>query len=231
MPRPGQPGWHPGVPLPPGSVLVPVQAKPHGYPLASLGSRLLARLIDIAVVFVMVGVAAGWMIYTVIRDYLPVWSAIIRAGVNGEDGSDLVLPAVPAHSGTLFSVVIPLTIMALWWVYEVPAIARTGQTFGKRVMGIRVLALESTEPLGIRRAFRRWNPLGMPVIFWSCFGLGFLLQFIDSISPVAGGPLHLALHDRSAATVVVRSGRRGHEITPSTPPSSPADGGEDRSTE
>jgi hypothetical protein len=29
-----------------------------------------------------------------------------------------------------------------------------------------------------------------------------------------GGPLQLALHDRSAQTVVVQVGRRGHEITP-----------------
>ncbi len=221
MPRPGQAGWHPGMPLPPGSVLVPVQANPHGYPVAPLGLRLLARLIDIGVVLALSAVAAGWLIYTVVQDYAPVYHAMYDAVMAGKDLNDVALPAVPGRTGTLTSIVIPLIIMVLWWVYEVPGTARTGQTFGKRVVGIRVMALESTEPLGIRRAFRRWNPLGIPVFLWSCFGLGFLLQFIDSVSPAAGGPLKLALHDRSAATVVVRSGRPGHEITPTSPPPAP----------
>ncbi len=217
-PRPTQPGWYRGVPLPPGNLLVPVQIKPHGYPLAPLGLRLLARLIDIGVVLLLTAVATGWLVYSVIREYAPVWDAIWTAAKAGENTNNTVLPAVSGRASTLATVVIPLIIMLLWWVYEVPATARTGQTFGKRVVGIKVLGLESTQPLGIRRAFRRWNPLGLPVIFWSCLGLGFLLQFVDSLSPAVGGPLNLALHDRSAATVVVRSGRRGHEITPQDTP-------------
>jgi uncharacterized RDD family membrane protein YckC len=205
-------------------VLVPVQANPHGYPLAPLGLRLLARLIDIGLVLLINVVANGWLIYTVIRDYAPLYNALYDAAISGQDTTNVVLPAVPGRTSTLVSIVIPLIIMVLWWVYEVPATARTGQTFGKRVVGIRVMALESTAPIGIRRAFRRWNPLGIPVFLWTCFGLGFLLQFIDSVSAAVGGPLNLALHDRSAATVVVRSGRRGHEITP-TPTPPPGAGG------
>jgi uncharacterized RDD family membrane protein YckC len=227
MPLPGQAGWHPGMPLPPGSVVVPVQSKPHGYPIAPLGLRLIARLIDIGVVFLLFLVAGGWLIYTVARDYSPLFRAMMDAMRAGQSASDVNLPDLPARTGTLTSIVLPLILMALWWAYEVPATARNGQTFGKRVVGIRVMALETTEPLGIRRAFRRWNPLGVPVFLWSCFGVGFLLQFIDCLSPALGGPLNLALHDRSAATVVVRSGRRGHEIVPdpnATPISSPSTG-------
>jgi uncharacterized RDD family membrane protein YckC len=200
-------------------VLVPVQPNPHGYPLAPLSLRLLARLIDFGLILLASAVATGWLVYLTIRDYTPFWNAVWAAMKAGQTTSDTTLPAVSERASTLSSIVIPLIIMLLWWVYEVPATARDGQTFGKRVVGIKVVALESTQPLGIRRAFRRWNPLGVPVIFWSCFGLGFLMQLVDSISPAIGGPLNLALHDRSAATVVVRSGRRGHEITPSQPPS------------
>jgi uncharacterized RDD family membrane protein YckC len=225
MPLPGQPGWHPGIPLPPGSVLLPVQANPHGYPVAPLGLRLLARLIDIGVVLVLSAIASGWLVWTVIQDYAPFYHALWHAAMAGEDLNKVALPAIPSRTGTLTSIVIPLIIMALWWAYEVPATARGGQTFGKRVVGIKVLGLESTEPLGIRRAFRRWNPLGIPVFLWSCFGVGFILQGIYSISPTFGGPLHLALHDRSAATVVVRSGRPGHEITPTTPSNGTPPGG------
>ena len=45
-----------------------------------------------------------------------------------------------------------------------------------------------------------------------------MLQFVDSLSPVLGGPLQLAMHDRSALTVVVHSGRRGHEKVPEQTP-------------
>jgi hypothetical protein len=79
------------------------------------------------------------------------------------------------------------------------------------------MAMEKDEPIGWGRAFRRWNPLGLPVLLWSC-GIGFVLQFVDSISPALGGPLQLALHDRSAQTVVVHCGRRGHEKTPEKVP-------------
>ncbi len=207
--------------LPPGSLLLPVQINPHGYPLAPLGLRFLARLIDLAVITALSAVATGWLAYLVIRDYAPFWNAVWAAVRAGQDTSQVALPAVSERSGTLVSFVIPLIIMVLWWVYEVPAIARNGQTIGKRLVGIKVVGLESTQPLGIRRAFTRWNPLGVPVIFWSCFGVGFVLQLIDSLSPALGGPLNLALHDRTAATVVIRSGRRGHEITPIQPPVPP----------
>jgi uncharacterized RDD family membrane protein YckC len=223
MPVPGRPGWQPGLPLPPGSVLVPAQAQPHGYPLAPLGLRLMARLIDIGLLLLLNVVANGWLVYTVIRDYTPLYLALLHAMQAGQNTRDVALPDVPTRTGLLTSFVIPLIVMALWWVYEVPATARTGQTFGKRAVGIKVMALESVDPIGIPRAFRRWNPLGIPVFLWSCVGVGFLLQFVDALSPTLGGPLNLALHDRSAATVVVRSGRRGHEITPQ--PSSPPTGG------
>jgi hypothetical protein len=75
------------------------------------------------------------------------------------------------------------------------------------------MALEGAAPLGFGRALRRWGVLGWPMIFWVC-GLGFILQLVDALSPTWGGPLQLALHDRSAQTVVVHCGRRGHEITP-----------------
>jgi hypothetical protein len=81
------------------------------------------------------------------------------------------------------------------------------------MVGIKVMAMEGEQPLGFGRALRRWNPLGLPMLLWTC-GLGFILQLVDSISPCVGGPLQLALHDRSAQTVVVHCGRPGHEITP-----------------
>ena len=206
----------PGLGLPPGTVPHPgllVRPRPHGLPVAPLGLRFLARVIDIVLVTALNVVGNGWSVYLWIRDMRPYLNAVYHQVQNGVTND---LPAVPGRANVL-SLVIPLVAMALWWAYEVPGIAHTGQTFGKRLVGIKVMALESDQPIGWARAFRRWVPLGIPVVMWSC-GIGFLLQFVDSLSPVLGGPLQLAMHDRSALTVVVHSGRRGHEKVPEQTP-------------
>ena len=186
---------------------VPAQPRPHGLPVAPLGLRFLARLIDFGIVLGLNVVATGWLVYLFVSDYAPLISAVAHRGANYDN-----LPAVPGRA-SLLAWVIPLIAMAVWLAYEVPAIAHSGQTVGKRTVGIKVMPLSGEGPLGFGRALRRWNPLGLPMLLWSC-GLGFVLQLVDSISPAMGGPLQLALHDRSAQTVVVQVGRRGHEITP-----------------
>jgi uncharacterized RDD family membrane protein YckC len=87
----------------------------------------------------------------------------------------------------------------------VPAHANTGQTLGKRLLGIKVMRLESDEPLGFRRSIRRWNTIGLPTLIWPCYGVGFVLQFVDAIWPTFDRPMHQALHDKSALTVVVQA--------------------------
>ena len=37
---------------------------------------------------------------------------------------------------------------ALWFAYEVPAVANTGQTLGKRMLGIQVVGVEGAARLG-----------------------------------------------------------------------------------
>jgi uncharacterized RDD family membrane protein YckC len=112
--------------------------------------------------------------------------------------------------GTWLSLAIILLIMGIWLAYEVPNIASSGQTLGKRLMRIKVVGLDATTPIGIRRAMRRWVPLGIPMIVWTCGPLGVLvggfLQLIDCVSPAINRPLQLARHDRSAFTVVVQVG-------------------------
>jgi uncharacterized RDD family membrane protein YckC len=206
----------PGVALPPGvrwvgsMGLVLVPPRPHGLPVAPLGLRVLARLIDFGILLGLNALGNGWLIYLFFSDLTPWAKAVWHAAQIGADPQ--TVPVVPDRVSYLVAL-IPMVVAALWLAYEVPAIAQRGQTFGKRVVGIKVLRLESTEPVGFARALRRWNPLGLPVLLWVC-GLGFFMQLIDAISPTLGGPLHLAIHDRYAATVVVHSGRKGHEIEP-----------------
>lgn len=69
-----------------------------------------------------------------------------------------------------------------------------GQTLGKMVAGIRVVASESSAPLDLGRAFLRtvmWVLLAVPA------GLGFLSAIVSRD--------HRGLHDRFAGTRVVRA--------------------------
>jgi uncharacterized RDD family membrane protein YckC len=207
----GGPAVGPGVPWL-GGPFVLAQPRPHGYPVAPLGLRFLARLIDFGVLLGLSLAANSWLLYLFFSDFGPYAKAFLQAA---QKGSKAAAPAVPNGIKYAFTL-IPLVVVVVWAAYEVPAIAQRGQTFGKRVVGIKVMALEGTQPLGFARALRRWNPLALPVLLWTC-GLGFILQLVDSISPCLGGPLHLALHDRTAATVVVHSGRKGHEVAPLQP--------------
>ncbi|MFI5493280.1 RDD family protein [Actinoplanes sp. NPDC051859] len=217
QPPPGYPappaGWQPPPGwVPPGMLYpYPVQARPHGMPLAGLGRRLVARLVDIAAVLLLNVVVNGWLAYQWWLQVAP----ILRAGMAD--------PLAPPQQAPVEANYIMLTMLlvatALWFAYEVPALANNGQTFGKRLLGVRVVKLEDTTPLGFGRAFRRWGRLGVWTPLWSCYGVGFLAQLIGSGSVLFDQQLHQALHDKSAGTVVVAvpPGRNAQHPTPAAP--------------
>jgi hypothetical protein len=147
-PPPGNPPPPPGHPMPPGYPVPPgyppppgypmppyPQIRPHGFALAGLGQRLMARILDILAVLVLNVVVNGWFAYQLWQEMAP------------------------------------------------------------------VIQTAMTDPFG--RAFRRWARLGLWTPLWGCAGLGLLLQFIDSVSPLFDQRLHQALHDKTAQTVVV----------------------------
>lgn len=179
--------------------------------LASLGRRFAARLIDIAAVGVLSAILTGYLTYQWWQETSGYWQQtwqVMRAAFKGASVPD-VTPTMTSR-GTWLSVAILVLVMVIWFVYEVPNIASSGQTPGKRLVGIRVVGLEATTPIGVRRAIRRWMPLGLPLLVWSCGPLGFLfgsiLQLVNCLSPTINRPLRLALHDRRAFTVVVQTG-------------------------
>lgn len=175
---------------------LPVPA-PHGLALAPLGTRLVARLIDIALVLLLNVAVNGWFVVEYLREALPLSRRIAETGdwfgANAQ---------VSNRTGWLQFVIL-VVATALWFAYEVPALANGGQTIGKRLVGIRVVRLESTAPLGFARAFRRWRPLGLPTLMWWFCCVGLIWQFFASLSAAIDQPLHQAIHDKSARTVVV----------------------------
>ncbi len=180
--------------------LYPVQARPHGFPLAGFGPRLVARLIDIIAVLLLNIVVNGYFAYQWLQEFLPIYRETTQQVAAG--GSAFRLQSsTPRMEGLLWAMLITCTL--LWLAYEAPAIANGGQTLGKRLMRIKVVAVESTEPLGFARAFGRWARLGLWTPAWGCFGFGFLMQLIDAVSPTFDPMLRQAFHDKRARTVVV----------------------------
>jgi len=188
------PGWVP----PPGfahPMAYPVQARPHGFALAGLGQRLMARLIDILAVLVMNVVVNGYFAYLLWQETKP----LVQAATNDPFGP--TPQATPRMSSLIWTMLIVATL--LWLLYEAPSTGSRGQTLGKWLMQIKVVKLDDTEPLGFGLAFRRWARLGLWTPLWGCFGLGALFQLIDSVSPLFDDKLRQALHDKTSRTVVV----------------------------
>jgi uncharacterized RDD family membrane protein YckC len=201
-PGPGHPqGPPPGWPYPtwPGR---PPEPRPHGLPLASYGVRLVARLIDFGAVFLLNAVVNGWFVWRYVEEISPYLRESVRRSLAGNTSTE-GLPQ-PGEQAAGLQIAILLIATALWFAYEVPAMASSGQTFGKRVMRVRAIPVEADQPLGFGRATRRWSTLGLPTLLWYCCGFGLLLQFVDAVSPLFDHPLRQALHDKRAQTVVVQ---------------------------
>ena len=95
--------------------------------------------------------------------------------------------------GNWLSVAILLLAIGIWLAYEVPNIASSGQTPGKRLMGIRVVAAGSDDTgsayAGPSAAGCRWAcrcSCGPAARSASCFGG--VLQLIDCLSPTHQPP-------------------------------------------
>jgi uncharacterized RDD family membrane protein YckC len=214
QPGAGQPGGPPpGWPYPtwPGRPPLP---QPHGLPLASYGARLVARLLDFGVLLLLNAAVNGWFIWRYVEEIAPYLRESVRRAMNGNSSTE-GLPQPGEQAGQL-QIVILLIATALWYAYEVPSMAARGQTFGKRLLGVRALPVEADQPLGFGRATRRWITLGLPTMLWYCCGIGLLFQFVDVISVLFDQPLRQALHDKRAHTVVVQLPRTRSE-TRTTP--------------
>jgi uncharacterized RDD family membrane protein YckC len=182
--------------------------------LATPGARLVARIIDILVLALLNLVVNGWFIW----QYLVELAPSIEAWQRYFTRETTEIPGEGSARGGYLRIVIILITAALWLAYEVPAIANTGQTLGKRLMGIRVVRVEQPGAIGFGRSLRRWNTLGLPTLLWPCCGIGFVLQFVDAVYLLADRPLMQSLHDKSARTVVVRvPGAAGGPAAPAAP--------------
>jgi uncharacterized RDD family membrane protein YckC len=191
---PGYPGSHPPPPI-----------RPLGLALASPGARLLARLFDIGAVLLLNVLVNGWFVYLLLQDLIPLYRDVVRLQQEtGQLFPDTGQLPQSANGDGLILVIVVLAA-ALWFAYEVPATANTGQTLGKRILKIKVVPAEGDQPIGFGRSWARWTTMGLPVLFIPCCApVVPVLWFIDSLMVATDSYRRMAIHDRRAQTYVVQ---------------------------
>ncbi|RKE19265.1 RDD family protein [Streptomyces sp. TLI_171] len=160
---------------------------------AGVGARALAWLVDGAV-WAVVGAAvavplAGAVVTHVQRK---IDQAALVARLTGRQHQVWLLDGVVlGRLGVLLGVLVVFGLL-----YQVLPIARTGQTFGKRLARIRVVAADGARPPGFGRSLLRWLVRGLGTVLL----LGPAVALLDRSA-------RRAWHDRVARTRVVRAER------------------------
>ncbi|MEV0190776.1 RDD family protein [Kitasatospora purpeofusca] len=162
---------------------------------AGLGRRIAARLVDTAVL-VVVGVAAGVPLGRSVEAHLQrkldqarMASSLTRRQVDVWLVDGTVVGKVAVLLGILLFVGL---------LYEALPTARTGQTFGKRLARIRVVATAGAGP-----ADRNRPGFGRSLLRWLVGQVSALLV-VGLLWPLFDRPARRGWHDRAARTRVVR---------------------------
>jgi len=172
----------------------PVQLPP-GIQLAPLGSRLAARLIDIAALILLNVLVNGYFFVQFYQEVQPMANAIAEALLNGQAAPDLVI----SDKARRIELIMTLISIGLWFAYEVPGTANNGQTLGKRLLGIKVARLDA-HAITFWQSIRRWFIVALPAIIGAC---GWPLAIIDYLWCTWDRPAQQCLHDKAVQTVVV----------------------------
>ncbi|MCO1596696.1 RDD family protein [Micromonospora sp. RHAY321] len=184
------PHWYAGPPRP---VAPPPTLSPGGQPLASFSDRLLAALIDTAVFMVigMVLAVPAMIIFLVV-----VMPDLVRVAPDGTIGepdflNDFLLPLL------WLELAIVAISLVIGYVYYVEMMFKTGQTFGKKSMKLRIVPLDPTRTLDRRAAAKRY-------LVQQGTGLVPGLAYLDGLWQLWDKPWQQCLHDKAARTVVVK---------------------------
>ncbi|MEV4491621.1 RDD family protein [Micromonospora coxensis] len=183
----------PGYVGPPRPMVAPPALAPNGQPLASFGDRLLAALIDGAIMGGVAAVLAVPAVLIFVMVMMPDLTATNPDGTLASDPfTDFLLPLLALEAG-LFAL-----IFALTYVYQVEMTLRTGQTVGKRVMKLKIVPFDPTVALARGVLAKRWlaHQVG------GSFIPGF--SYLDGLWQLWDKPWQQCLHDKFARTVVVK---------------------------
>lgn len=163
---------------------------PNGAPLADVGSRFLARLLD--------GLILGVIMSVVMIPLMIIYFVILLGSFSASANSDT---AAVSGVGVLAGFGVWLVALALIWViqyiYEVEMAKRTGQTIGKKALKIATVPLEPGRQVDRGIMAKRWLVSGPASIVP---GLG----LINVLWCLWDKPYRQCLHDKFARTVVIK---------------------------
>ncbi len=172
----------------------------------TIGTRIRARVVD-SLLYLAAGIglliAADWFV-------LPGFGVQFSSlGVRDSDPPQLSAGyrtlAIPDSDlwAAVFLLYWPIVFLVPALLYEVPMVALRGQTPGKILNNMNVVAFEDGRPPGWGRSCARWAVLWVPLFI----PLGVVLTLLIASSPLFD-PDRRGWHDRIAGTMVV-SGRTG----------------------
>lgn len=180
---------------PPGYFPPQVPVSPSGHRLAEFSDRLLARLIDAAIVggvgLVLIAPIYIYLIFSLLR------SIPTETTINGKVVSPQFDPT--AFFLQFFALIVGALVIGLVinYLYQVEMAFRSGQTIGKRVMKIRVAPVDPARPLTRGMAAKR---------FVAEYGCNLVpgLSWVDGLWQLWDQPWRQCLHDKFAQTLVIK---------------------------
>ncbi len=192
MNQPPQQGYGPNYPPPGWRPPPPPALSPGGQPLADFGTRLLAYLIDAAIITAVAMVVALPVVFIFVFNQMNELAALDPYGPEPDVFGDFIGPLLLVELGLI------LLIMAANYVYYVEMLHRSGQTVGKRVMKVRVVPIDPAATLTRTMAAKRY--------LVEFVGGGFLpfFSYLDGLWQLWDKPYQQTLHDRFAQTVVIK---------------------------
>ncbi|MEU8619219.1 RDD family protein [Streptomyces sp. NPDC048623] len=156
---------------------------------AGLGRRLLARLVDGAVLGALVGAASYPFVTAAIEHIDEKIEAARQSGVTVQ------VWLVDGTTSVQFGIVLA-AFLVLGTLYEVLPTAKWGRTLGKKLCGIEVRDIEGHQPPTFGAALRRWLVYGV----LGLLGIGLL----NVVWCVFDRPWRQCWHDKAAGTFVAR---------------------------
>jgi uncharacterized RDD family membrane protein YckC len=175
----------------PGGYGRPPATAPNGAPLADFGQRLLARLID--------GLIVGGVSMVVFVPLIVVYVISSVGSVEVADDGTVTGADAGSQIGLLLLLEFGLFVFSLiiQYGYDVELTKNTGQTFGKRIMKLRVVPMDPSQAINRGTMAKRWLVIGPG-------GLVPGLGLINGLWQLWDQPYKQCLHDKFARTVVVR---------------------------
>ena len=168
---------------------------PGGQQLADFGTRLLAYLIDTAILTAVAVVVfvPTLLIFAVTRldDLQPTYDGtpMVEPDIFG----DLIRPLLLLDLGMI------LLLLVAYYFYYVEMMYRSGQTVGKKAMKIRVIPADPSTPTLTRgMAVKRYLVEIVAGVFLPFF------SYLDGFWQLWDEPYQQTLHDKAAQTVVVK---------------------------